>query len=146
MKFTPVTDVVVLVDSSALIASFSADDALHTKAKPLFVELLLNRTILMVPDYVLAETLTRVKQKKDAHTATLVDRVLSTFISRKIAAMLWTDPTIFRAAQRIFHTTPMPKTFSFTDAVILAQMKKRNIKTLFTFDRDFRRHGVTIVP
>lgn len=146
MKFTTATNASVLIDSSALIASFSADDALHAKAKPLFVEILLKKTTLMVPDYVIAETLTRVKQKKDAQAAVLVDRVLSTFLTKKTAMLLWTDAHVFHAAQRIFHATPAPRTFSFTDAVIVAHMRRRRIKTLFTFDRDFRRFDVTLAP
>lgn len=146
MRSTTSIDVSVLIDSSALIASFAVRDALHLRAKPLFIKFLLGTTTLYLPDYVWAETLTRVKQKENSEIVQLFEGGVQHLVRKNRMVFIWTDPDDFRAAQRIFHATPAPRTFSFTDAVIVAHMKRRRIKTLFTFDRDFRRFGITLAP
>lgn len=146
MRSTTPTDDSVLIDASALIASFAVRDALHLQVKPLFVKFLLGPTVLHLPDYVWSETLTRVKRKEDTEIVQLFEVGVQYLLRKGKMILLWTDPDTFRTAQRIFHATPTPKTFSFTDAVIAAHMKRKRIKTLFTFDRDFRRFGITLAP
>lgn len=134
------------VDSSALIGFFSELDSLHAKAKTALELLSHNKAKFYISDYVVDETLTRIKQKTDAFQATIAREAIFNMISTRKFRLLWTTKSTFQKTISVFESHPTPKTFSFTDANILAHMKKSNIPTLFTFDRDFKNLGVKIVP
>lgn len=134
------------IDSSALIGFFSELDSLHAKAKTTFELLSINKIELYISDYVIDETLTRVKQKTDAFQATIAKEAIFKMISTGKFRLLWTTKSVFQKTIFIFESHPTPKTFSFTDANILAHMRINNIPTLFTFDRDFKKLGVKTIP
>ena len=134
------------IDSSALIGFFSELDSLHIKAKTTLKLLTRNRTKFYLSDYVVDETLTRVKQKTDAFQATIARGVIFNMISTGKFRLLWTTRSVFQNTISIFESHPTPKTFSFTDANILAHIRIKNIPILFTFDRDFKKLGVKTIP
>lgn len=134
------------IDSSALIGFFSDLDSLHVKAKTTLKLLTRNNVKFYISDYVIDETLTRIKQKTDAFQAKIARKAILGMISAGKFHLLWTAKFIFQETILTFESHPIPKTFSFTDANILAHMKKRNIPILFTFDRDFKKLGVKTVP
>lgn len=146
MKSTKLTKQSILVDSSAIIAGFSKNDALLFQAAPVWEKLLSGPFRLFVPFEVIIETITRIKQKGSATEAVQLYEILSNFQANKKMAILWPSSKTYDIAIEIFRQNPTPKTFSFTDANILAHMKKHNIPILFTFDRDFKNLGVKIVP
>lgn len=134
------------VDSSAMIGFFSELDSLHVKSKSVLKLLDQNKAKFYISDYVIDETLTRIKQKTDAFQAKIAKKAIFGMISAGKFHLLWTTKFIFQETILTFESHPTPKTFSFTDANILAHMKKRNIPTLFTFDRDFKKLGVKTIP
>lgn len=134
------------IDSSALIGFFSELDSLHAKSKITLRLLTHNKAKFYISDYIIDETLTRIKQKTDALQAKIARKAIFNMISAGKFHLLWTTKFIFQEAILTFESHPTLKTFSFTDANILAHMEKHNIPTLFTFDRDFKRLGVKIVP
>jgi predicted nucleic acid-binding protein len=146
MKSIKLTKQSVLVDSSAVIAGFSKNDALRSRAMPVWRKLLSAPFRLFIPFEVIIETITRIKQKGSAIEAIQLYEILSNFQAKKKITVLWSSSKTYRLAIEIFRQNPSPKTFSFTDANILAHMKKNNIPTLFTFDRDFKKLGVKILP
>ena len=146
MKSTKLTKQSILVDSSAVIAGFSESDALRFQATPVRQKLLSGRFKLFIPFEVIIETLTRIKQKGSAAEAIQLYEILFKFQANKKITILWPSSKTFGLAIEIFRKNPTPKTFSFTDANILAQMKIKNIATLFTFDRDFKNLGVKTIP
>ncbi len=134
------------IDSSALIGFFSELDSLHVKAKTTLKLLTHNRTRFYLSDYVVDETLTRIKQKTDASQATIAREAIFNMISTGKFRLFWTTKSVFQKTISIFESHPTPKTFSFTDANILAHMKKSSISVLFTFDRDFKKLGAKTIP
>lgn len=146
MKSTKLTRQSILVDSSAVIAGFSKNDALRFQAAPVWRKLLSGPFRLFIPFEVIIETITRIKQKGSAVEAIQLYKILSNFQAKKKIAILWPSSKTYRLAAEIFRQNPTPKTFSFTDANILAHMETENIPTLFTFDRDFKNLGVKIIP
>lgn len=145
MKSTKLTKQSILVDSSAIIAGFSKNDALLFQAAPVWEKLLSGPFRLFVPFEVIIETITRIKQKGSAVEAIQLYKILSNFQAKKKITILWPSSKTYRLAVEIFRQNLTPKTFSFTDANILAHMRINNIPTLFTFDRDFKNLGVKIV-
>lgn len=146
MKSTKLTKQSILVDSSAIIAGFSKNDALLFQAAPVWEKLLSGPFRLFVPFEVIIETITRIKQKGSATEAVRLYEILSNFQANKKIAILWPSLKTYDIAIEIFRQNPTPKTFSFTDANILAHMKTNGVPTLFTFDRDFKNLGVKTVP
>lgn len=146
MKSTKLTKQSILADSSAIIAGFSESDALRFQATPVWQKLLSGPFRLFVPFEVIIETVTRIKQKGSAVEAIQLYEILSNFQAKKKIIILWPSSKTLGLAIEIFRQNPTPKTFSFTDANILAHMKKRNIPVLFTFDRDFRKLGIKTIP
>lgn len=134
------------VDSSALIGFFSELDSLHAKAKTTLKLLTRNKIKCYISDYVVDETLTRIKQKTDAFQATIAGEAIFNMISTGKFRLLWTTKSTFQKTISVFESRPTPKTFSFTDANILAHMRINNIPTLFTFDRDFKKLGAKTLP
>lgn len=134
------------IDSSALIGFFSELDSLHIKAKTALKLLSYNKAKFYISDYVVDETLTRIKRKTNALQAIIVREAIFKMASAGKLRLLWTTKSVFLKTISIFESRPTPKTFSFTDANILAHMKINNIPTLFTFDRDFKNLGVKMIP
>lgn len=146
MKSTKLTKQSILVDSSAIIAGFSESDALRFRATPVWQKLLSGPFRLFVPFEVIIETITRIKQKGSAVEAIQLYKILSSFQAKKKITILWPSSETYDSAIEIFKGNPTPKTFSFTDANILAHMKNHNIPILFTFGRDFKKLGVKTIP
>lgn len=137
MKFTMKSK--IFVDSSFWLALFNKEDALHKQALSFSQDKKFLQAALFTSDHVLDETLTRLKKKVNAKSAFLLFEALQRKIKEDRLTFLFTTHEIFNKAYKIFKNNPLPKSFSFTDATIVALVKAHKINTLLTFDEDFKK-------
>lgn len=137
----------IFVDSSFWIALFDESDSSHPKANKFSNEKPF-RYLLFSSDYVLDECLTRLKKKTGAEDVFNFYESILKKKNKKTLTILQTTRRIFNRAYKIFKNNPTLKTFSFTDASIVALMKTHQIKGLLTFDQDFKkiRPNVQVLP
>ena len=130
----------IFIDASVWIAFTVETDSLHVQAKNIFNDLLKQKSIqFYTSDYIIDETATRIKKKKDGSGAKLfLQQLMDVFKKRKIE-IIFISKILFDKSVRIFNRYPEPNTFSFTDASIVSVMRHYKIKTLLTFDRDFKK-------
>ena len=129
----------IFIDSSFWLAFFNQEDALHQKALSFSQNKKFSQSTLITADHVIDEVLTRLKKKVDAKAALLFYEILQRKIQEGSLVFLLTTQEILDRAYKIFKNNPSPKTFSFTDAIIVALIKTHKIKNLLTFDQDFKK-------
>ena len=99
-------------------------------------------------------------QERDAHPCilnytigevfSLVSRRLGMTATRQAQSViarcevLWTTAIEHSAATTMFLASG--RTLSFVDCATIAVMRQRNLDTIFAFDEDFERAGLTVVP
>ena len=140
----------IFVDASVWIGYIAINDAHHSAAKEKLNQLLLDpEIVLYTSDYVLDETFTRLKRKAPLKTVLPFNQEIANMKTKRKLKILFINKKIFNRAFKIFTDKSLPKTFSFTDAVIATQMKVHKLDALFTFDRDFkklRKPRLKIIP
>lgn len=138
----------LFVDSSFWLALFNEEDALHQKSVSFSQSKKFSRAVLFTSDYVIDETLTRLKKKVGAKEAFLLFESLQRKIKEDNLELIFTTRAVFNQAYKIFKNNPSPRSFSFTDASIVSIMKTHQIKSLLTFDQDFKeiRPKVQVLP
>lgn len=131
----------LFVDTSAFIALAKTNDQNHEKAKAFFEELP-SPIQAMTSDYVLDETLTRLRDSLGAEKAVLfVEKIFES----RLYQVQFIDLKIFKTSlEKMRKYTD--KNLSFTDCTSFVLMQTRNLHTAFTFDDDFRKVGFEMVP
>jgi predicted nucleic acid-binding protein len=118
-----------LIDSSVLIAFFRKNDSCHNQALDLFFKF----DRFLVLDYVLAETLTVLKQKSgQSVTAACNDFIQNSdcFVWEKITSDYFLDTVEF--------VTSTNNKLSFVDTLLLLKSKRENLEIL-TFDKELKK-------
>lgn len=128
----------IFIDSSFWLAFINKEDALHQKSLLLSQNKRIAQAEFFTSDYVIDESLTRLKKKAGAKLAFLLFESLQKKIKEGSLTLLLTNKKFFNKAYKIFKNNPLPKSFSFTDATIVALMKAHRVNTLLTFDEDFK--------
>lgn len=146
MKFMTKIKNLIFVDSSFWIASAVKTDHFHKQAIELLTIPFQENNLFSTSDFVLDETLTRLKRKVGARAANKFYQLVQNKEKKRQLYVYRLTKTLFHKAYVIFNEHPTLKSFSFTDATIIAIMKKYNIDTLLTFDADFRKVGIKILP
>jgi predicted nucleic acid-binding protein len=125
---------IVLVDSGAVLALLNRNDRWHSQAVAVLQELTAEKAILVMTNFLVAET----------HALVLVR------LGRELARewlltfdwnVLRVSPEDERHARSIIENY-RDKDFSFTDATSFALMQRYGIKVAFTFDRHLRQFGL----
>ncbi|SNQ59727.1 type II toxin-antitoxin system VapC family toxin [Candidatus Methanoperedens nitratireducens] len=125
----------LLIDTSALIAARNADDKNHKKAMALMAPALHGEYgKVFVSDYIFDEAVTlayiRTGNKKFAHD-------IGMFTRAKPINFRFIEPVDFDRAWELYQQFN-DKHLSFTDCTNIALMERLDIKTLFTFDGEFK--------
>ncbi|ODS33476.1 MAG: Ribonuclease VapC20 [Candidatus Scalindua rubra] len=131
----------VFVDTSAWQAFIDRDDQYHLSASNwLNSEGRVRR--LISTDYIFSETVTCIRFRSGHSAAVKAGNMLLTSrlvwfidVSREVRNDAW---TIFQKYKEW--------DLSFVDCTSFALMKKLNVETAFTFDKDFQRFGFIVVP
>jgi len=136
---------VLFIDTSAFLALANDRDNYYKAARRFLMDMQsgkLRPTRLVTSDYIVDETLTRIRFKVGHAQAVNWGRNIH---SSKIIEVLRVDKTIYEDALAIFEKYN-DKQFSFTDCTSFALMKIIGINDVFTFDEDFRKMGFNIMP
>ena len=133
------TKIKIFVDCSFWLAFANKEDILHQQSLSFAQNKRVSQAILFTSDHVVDETLTRLKKKVSARAAFLFYEALQRKMKENNLTLLLINQETFNKAYKIFKNNPIPKSFSFTDAGIVALMKAHKIKTVLTFDEDFKK-------
>ncbi|MYB59009.1 MAG: type II toxin-antitoxin system VapC family toxin [Gemmatimonadetes bacterium] len=134
----------IFVDSGAWIALSNQRDQNHTDAVTIYADLKRQRARFFTTDYVLDETITRLRYDVSHSVAVqFLD-----FIERaeKIDGLTVAeiDKTLFQEAKRLFRQYDSAK-LSFTDCTSFAVCQKHNISETYAFDEHFAMMGITVL-
>lgn len=125
----------IFLDTSFIVAYKIENDANHEKAKGIIKKIAEGEHGLpVISDYVFDETITFIFAKSKLLSLTVeIGNELRSYVE-----IVKIDELLFEDAWKIFENQKNTK-FSFTDCTIIALMNKNKIKTLATFDNEFKK-------
>lgn len=124
----------VFLDTSFLIGFVNSDDRHHETSR----ELMKKFKSPIISDYVFVETLNVLYSRTDHRTA----KNFGEYLRKSQINIVKTDTTIFEKSFEIFRENDN----SFTDASIVAAMNTLGLEKLATFDEDFKKYEIKLVP
>ncbi len=130
------------IDTSALIALADRSDQYHASATDFFREEIDPSDQIYTSNYVLDETITRLRVSAGYHTAEKFAEFIYSSKTHQIQAV---DREIEREALRFFKQYHDHE-FSFTDCTTLVFLHRLAIPQLFAYDRVFQNVGCSLVP
>lgn len=134
----------IFVDSGAWIALSSQRDQNHTDAVTIYADLKRQRARFLTTDYVLDETITRLRY--DVSHSVAVQFLNFVERAEKIDGLTVTeiDKTLLQEAKRLFRQYDSAK-LSFTDCTSFAVCQKHNISETYAFDDHFAMMGISVL-
>jgi hypothetical protein len=133
---------IVFVDTSAWVGLFVEKDQHHADAVKAFEALGEDAPEFVTTDYVVAETVTRIRRDASHKSAVGVwDRLEGGDAARLVEV----EPAHRRAARKLFGRYDQ-LVLSLVDCVSFVVMKELGITEAFTFDDDFRKAGYVTIP
>ena len=134
----------IFVDSGAWIALTNQRDQNHTDAVTIYADLKRQRARFLTADYVLDETITRLRY--DVRHSVAVQFLDFIERAQKIDGLTVTeiDKTLFQEAKRLFRQYDSAK-LSFTDCTSFAVCQKHKISETYAFDDHFAMMGITVL-
>jgi predicted nucleic acid-binding protein len=130
----------VFVDTGGWIAAAGPTDTYHDVAKSHYERLLLRRVPLFTSNYVIDETMTRLRYDVGHNMACRFYDKYERAENRHLITTLWVDEEVTRQAWQIFRKYSDQK-LSFTDCTSFALMQNNGIKETFAFDTHFEMFG-----
>lgn len=129
----------IFIDTNALLSLVVLDE-FHDRALQWWQE---NREVdLVTSNLVVMETLGWVRHKVGRQKAIDIGKRLYESGELKLERMTMVDEgEAWRLFQKVFG-----RGYSMIDCVSIVMMKRLKIKKVFTFDRDFAKAGLTVVP
>ena len=131
----------LFVDTGAWIALADRSDQYHTPAVSV-VRHLSAADALYTSNYVMAETVTRLRRTAGHHVAW---RWAHELPQSHLLRVHYADQELDAEALHIFHKYA-DQELSFTDCVTVALMQRLHLERVFAFDEDFRKLGYLLVP
>jgi hypothetical protein len=128
----------IFVDSSIWYAAKVPEDPDHDAARRLLIEA---TSTLIATDYVVDELLTLLVARNQRDIAV---RIGGDFFGENSCDLEWVEVDDVWEAWRVFATFD-DKTWSFTDCVSYAVMKRLQITEAFALDDDFKQFGFAVV-
>ena len=127
----------VFIDTSAWVALFYEDDAMHDEALRIMDAIKARRHKLLISDYIFSESVTTVLARAGHRTAVTVGDYI---LSSKVLDLVWLDESLKIKAWDYFKKHD-DKAFSFTDCTSFVLMKEMNVTKFFSFDDHFKQAG-----
>ncbi len=135
----------LFIDTFAFLALANDRDNYYKAAQHFLMDMQNGKfrpTRLITSDYIVDETLTRIRFKVGHAQAVNWGQNIH---SSKIIELMRVDESVYEDALVIFEKYN-DKQLSFTDCTSFALMKSMGINDAFTFDEDFRKMGFNIMP
>jgi predicted nucleic acid-binding protein len=133
----------IFVDTSAWYAVEVEDDVNHEAACKFLAEIASGKYgVSITTDYVLDETLTLLRSRRDLGSAScFIDKIRGS----KSVRVFWIDESLFEKALDVFRKSDR-KSWSFTDCTSFALMRDLSVSEAFTFDAHFREAAFQALP
>lgn len=132
----------IFVDTSAWFALFDPGERWHPAAQRFLEERKHSSLELLTSDYVVDESITRIRKKIGHSQAVIFGENL---FHSSITRILEVDQAVRNQAWSYFKRYA-DKEYSFTDCTSFALMKQFHVRHAFAFDDHFRHFGFTVVP
>ena len=126
----------IIVDSSALISLFSADDSNHKFAAKISKTIFKNHKIVCIPGEVFAETVNTIGKKFSHKQALKFGREI---LDSKEYQIVDTTEELRTDALTVFKS--QAESVSFTDCIVMATADHFSTKEIFGFDKTFSKNG-----
>jgi len=135
----------VFIDTGGWIAVAVKKDRYHEAAVNYYTQLLRRNERLFTSDYVLDETVTRIRYDTDHSKAVAFLDLIHQAEAQNRIKVLRVDKAVWNKAERIFRQYE-DQVFSFTDCTsfVLAQIIKAD--EIFGFDKHFSMFGFNVRP
>lgn len=133
----------IFIDTSAWYAVEVADDVNHETACKFLAKIASGKHgTAITTDYVLDETLTLLRSRRDLASAScFIDKIRKS----KSIRVFWVDDGLFEKALDVFRKSDR-KAWSFTDCTSFALMRDLSVSEAFTFDSHFREADFKALP
>ncbi len=135
----------MFVDTGGWYAVVAVDDRCHEVSERYFHDLLRAGDHLLTSDYVLDETLTRLRYDFGLNTAITFWQMITRAHREGFLTILQVDETVWQSAMNIFQRFD-DQNFSFTDCTSFALLQERPVDEVFGFDRHFSIFGFALKP
>jgi predicted nucleic acid-binding protein len=132
--------VTTFTDTSALYAVLDADDEFHARAGEAWVALLSEDATLVTTNYVLVETFALVQARLGMEAV----RALSDQLLPAVRTVGATEEDHRGAVQALLAADR--RDLSLVDCTSFLVMRRLGLRSVFTFDADFRNQGFEVVP
>lgn len=130
----------IFVDTGAWFASVVPSDSDHSKASEWLSQ---NTQPLLTTDYVVDETLTLLKTRREGQRAMILGNA---FFAGNLATIYYLTEEDIQQTWQIFHQFS-DKNWSFTDCSSKVVIQKIRLNQAFAFDHHFHQFGsVSVVP
>ncbi len=134
----------VFLDTSGIVAAINSRDAYHEKARQIFYKLAEEKTILLITNYIRAETHALLLHRAGRKSALKAGRKSAlNFLEDHSWLVEWVLPDDEKNAVSLLYEYG-DKDFSLTDATSFVVMKRLGIKEAVFFDRHFRQFGIRL--
>ena len=133
----------IFVDTGAWIALTDQSDQYHREAIQIYNHLKKQRVRFLTTDYVIDETVTRIRYDANHHLALQFLDILNLSEKSDILQIVYTDEAIFREAISLFRHYDSV-VLSLTDCVSFTICKTYKIHQAFAFDQDFLMMGIAL--
>lgn len=134
----------IFVDSGAWIAFFDPTDQYHNDAVTIYADLKRQRARFLTTDYVLDETITRLRYDVSHSVAVQFLDLIESVEKTGVLTIAEIDKTLFQEAKRLFRQYDSAK-LSFTDCTSFAVCQKHKISETYAFDDHFAMMGITVL-
>ncbi|YAF95360.1 MAG: type II toxin-antitoxin system VapC family toxin [Nodularia sp. CChRGM 3473] len=130
----------IFVDTGAWFASVVPSDSDHSKASTWLSQ---NTQPLLTTDYVVDETLTLLKTRREGQRAMILGNA---FFAGNLATIYYLTEEDIQQTWQVFHQFS-DKNWSFTDCSSKVVIQKLRLTQAFAFDHHFHQFGsVNVVP
>jgi uncharacterized protein len=133
----------IFVDTSAWYAVEVEDDVNHEAACKFLSRIASGKHgVSITTDYILDETLTLLRSRRDlASASSFIDKISKS----KSLRVFWINEDLFEKALNVFRKSDR-KSWSFTDCTSFALMRELSVSEAFSFDNHFREAGLQALP
>ena len=133
----------IFVDTGAWIAISNPRDQHHHEAVAIYNDLRHRETQLLTTDYVIDETITRLRYDENHRMAVLFLRHIEHLETVTDVVLVAIDNDLFEKAKALFRQYNSAR-LSFTDCTSFVVCHENNIREAFAFDQHFPMMGIDL--
>lgn len=133
----------IFVDTGAWIAILNRRDQHHQEAVAMYNKLQQQQTLLLTTDYVIDETVTRLRYDTNHPLAVMFFNRIELFMETGVLTVAEIDKNIFEKAKALFRQYDSAR-LSFTDCTSFVICHENSIREAFAFDQHFSMMGINL--